>query len=292
MTIYLVRYADCSLALISAASETELIDKIDEITDADSCLWAPYRGPLWIEFSIPASVKWNTSDIGHFTGVTVKRQRSGERLNAAIGGEHTGNEMSEALIRQGLPELEGIEFDPEEHRFERELLEDLLTAQRDRHRRELMQYSAHLREGVDLCRARVVILRLVRGKFTRMRTEHFEDFAAGRRRVVPDETGHLRAVRVDVCTDKTQSWAIAVIALRLGVAADRRITPAHVAHAYVKTVDAGLTGAAELEARRNDLVAWTLTDKESIDLADTVYDTFGHVDELDMQRIQIEKLGQ
>ena len=122
-----------------------------------------------------------------------------------------------------------------------------------------------------------------------MRADHFEDFAAGRRRVVPDETGFLRAVRVDVCTDKAQSWAIAIMAVRLGVGADRRITPAHAANAYVAAVTAGLTGAAELEARRNDAVAWTLTNKESIDLADTVYDAFGHVDELDMQRISVDE---
>lgn len=290
MTIYLVRYPDCSLALISAATETALMDKIDEITDPGYCLWAPYRGPIWIELGIPATVEWNTTDDGHFNGVTVKRKRrSGQRLEAYIGGEHTGTEMSEALIRQGLPELEGIEFDPEVHRFERELIEDSLTAQRDRHRRELMQYSTHLRPGVGPCRARVVILRLVRGKFTRMRAEHFEDFAAGRRRITPDETGHLRAVRVDVCTGKTQSWAIAVMAVRLGVGSDRRITPAHAANAYVAAVTAGLTGAAELEARRNDAVAWTLTNQESIDLAYTVYDAFGHVDELDMQRISVDE---
>ncbi|MFO0710813.1 MAG: hypothetical protein U0353_13285 [Sandaracinus sp.] len=234
-------------------------------------------------------MEWNTTETGQFNGVTVKRKRrSGERLEAYIGGEHTGTEMSEALIRQGLPELEGIEFDPEKHRFERELIEDSLTAQRDRHRRELLQYSTHLRPGVGPCRARIVILRLVRGRFTRMRAEHFEDFAAGRRRITPDETGHLRAVRVDVCTDRTQSWAIAIMAVRLRVGADRHITPAHAADAYAKEVTAGLTGAAALEARRNELVAWTLTKKESSGLTTAIHGTFGHVEVVDMQRIRVE----
>lgn len=53
MPIYLARWPDLSAALVKARSEEDLEDLLDEIANPEGCTWSVYRGPLFIEFSLP-----------------------------------------------------------------------------------------------------------------------------------------------------------------------------------------------------------------------------------------------
>ncbi len=54
MPIHLVRWPDLSAALVKAGSEDDLIDILDEVANPEGCAWSVYRGPLFVEFSLPA----------------------------------------------------------------------------------------------------------------------------------------------------------------------------------------------------------------------------------------------
>jgi predicted RecB family endonuclease len=54
MPLYLVRWPDLTAALVKARSEDELVDVLDEVANSEGCTWSVYRGPLFLEFALPA----------------------------------------------------------------------------------------------------------------------------------------------------------------------------------------------------------------------------------------------
>jgi len=53
MPIYMVRWPGLSVSLIRARNEEELADIIDEVSDPGGCKWNVYKGPLWLDLSVP-----------------------------------------------------------------------------------------------------------------------------------------------------------------------------------------------------------------------------------------------
>jgi hypothetical protein len=46
-----------SASLVSARDEEELLDTLDEVADSEGASWAVYRGPVWIDFDVPAKYR-------------------------------------------------------------------------------------------------------------------------------------------------------------------------------------------------------------------------------------------
>ena len=60
MPIYLVRWPDLSASLVRARNENELLDHLDQMANPEGCEWSVYKGPLFIDFELPA--KWSIKD--------------------------------------------------------------------------------------------------------------------------------------------------------------------------------------------------------------------------------------
>lgn len=112
MPLYLVRWPDLSAALVKARSEDELIELLDEVANPDACTWSPYRGPLFLEFSLPAKVgvKERSETSGPLSPEDVVVEdvsglMEGSALGVAIADGDTGFEMSEAIEAQAFPHV-------------------------------------------------------------------------------------------------------------------------------------------------------------------------------------------
>jgi hypothetical protein len=60
MPIYLVRWPDLSASLVRARDEDDLIDTLDQVANPEGCEWSVYKGPLFIDFRLPAA--WRIQD--------------------------------------------------------------------------------------------------------------------------------------------------------------------------------------------------------------------------------------
>jgi hypothetical protein len=57
MPLYLVRWPGLSAPLVSARDEDELLDTLDQVGDSEGASWSVYRGPVWIDFDVPAKYR-------------------------------------------------------------------------------------------------------------------------------------------------------------------------------------------------------------------------------------------
>src|SRR5947209_3798858 len=57
MPLYLVRWPGERASIVKAANEEELIALIDEIDSPGQFTWSLYRGPMWIDFTLPVKTK-------------------------------------------------------------------------------------------------------------------------------------------------------------------------------------------------------------------------------------------
>src|SRR5438067_10243798 len=60
MPIYLVRWPDLSASLVRARDEDDLIDTLDQVGNPEGCEWSVYKGPLFVDFRLPAA--WRIQD--------------------------------------------------------------------------------------------------------------------------------------------------------------------------------------------------------------------------------------
>ena len=58
--IYLVRWPDLSASLVRARDEDDLIDTLDQVGNPEGCEWSVYKGPLFVDFRLPAA--WRIQD--------------------------------------------------------------------------------------------------------------------------------------------------------------------------------------------------------------------------------------
>ena len=56
MPVYLVRWPEPVVSLVSAHDEEELKYRLDEAADPGGCTWQVYKGPLWVDFELPVKV--------------------------------------------------------------------------------------------------------------------------------------------------------------------------------------------------------------------------------------------
>jgi len=112
MPIFLVRWPDLSAALVKAGSEDELIDILDEIANPEGCTWSVYRGPLFIEFSLP--VRFQVTDRGECAGPIrpddvvvedVSGLRKAEPLEVSLAEGDTGGDMCRAIEKKAFPHV-------------------------------------------------------------------------------------------------------------------------------------------------------------------------------------------
>lgn len=112
MPIFLVRWPDLSAALVKAGSEDELIDVLDEIANPEGCTWSVYRGPLFIEFSLP--VRFQVTDRGERAGPIrpddvvvedVSGLREAEPLEVSLAEGDTGGDMCRAIEKKAFPHV-------------------------------------------------------------------------------------------------------------------------------------------------------------------------------------------
>ncbi len=54
MPLYLVRWPWLTASLVSARDEEDLLDTLDQVEDSEGATWSVYRGPVWIDFEVPA----------------------------------------------------------------------------------------------------------------------------------------------------------------------------------------------------------------------------------------------
>jgi hypothetical protein len=84
MPIYLVRWPDLSAALVKASSEDELVEILDEVANPDGSTWSVYRGPLFLEFSLP--VRFDVKDRGGRAGPILPEEVAPARCARGGGG--------------------------------------------------------------------------------------------------------------------------------------------------------------------------------------------------------------
>ncbi len=60
MPIYLVRWPDLTASLVRAENEEHLLDILDQEANPEGCDWSVYKGPLAINFRLPA--EWSIRD--------------------------------------------------------------------------------------------------------------------------------------------------------------------------------------------------------------------------------------
>jgi len=147
MPIFLVRWPDLSAALVKAGSEDELIDVLDEIANPEGCTWSVYRGPLFIEFSLP--VRFQVTDRGERAGPIrpgdvvvedVSGLRKAEPLEVSLAGGDTGGDMCRAIEKKAFPHVSRARHDRDDEPSNAELRQaveaELQTLARASWRRE------------------------------------------------------------------------------------------------------------------------------------------------------------
>jgi len=128
MPIFLVRWPDLSAALVKAGSEDDLIDILDEVANPEGCTWSVYRGPLFIEFSLPA--RFQVKDRGEQAGAmhpedVVVKDVSGLReagpLEVSLAEGDTCSEMCCAIEKKAFPHIFSARHDCDEEPSDAEL---------------------------------------------------------------------------------------------------------------------------------------------------------------------------
>jgi hypothetical protein len=112
MPLYLVRWPDLSAALVKAGSEEELEDMLDEIANPEGCTWSVYRGPLFLEFSLRASIDVKERQPGEpplepqdIRVRDVSNLLEGPAVEVSIPEGDTAYEMTEAVEKQAFPHV-------------------------------------------------------------------------------------------------------------------------------------------------------------------------------------------
>lgn len=62
MPVYVVRWPEPVVSLVSARDEEELMLRLDESADPGGCTWEVYKGPLWVDFQLPVEVDVGTRE--------------------------------------------------------------------------------------------------------------------------------------------------------------------------------------------------------------------------------------
>ncbi|MDY0004854.1 MAG: hypothetical protein RBU30_26385 [Polyangia bacterium] len=120
MPIYVVRWPEPLVSLISARDEEELMYRLDEAADPGGCTWQVYKGPIWVDFELPVKI-----DIGD--PKDKRRPLAPEDVEVDVGGlaqnpwqlvptdpqaGDTPHEMYDRIRRFAFPALQRILENP------------------------------------------------------------------------------------------------------------------------------------------------------------------------------------
>jgi len=114
MPIYVVRWPEPMVSLVSARDEEELKFRLDEAADPGGCTWQIYKGPIWVDFELPVEVDVASRE-------DKRRPLSPEDVKVDISelarepwqlepsdslGADTAHEMYERICRFAFPALQ------------------------------------------------------------------------------------------------------------------------------------------------------------------------------------------
>ena len=116
MSLYLVRWPWLTASVVSARNEDDLRDILDEVADIEGVTWSVYRGPLWVDFHVPAKVRIEEKKKGvplrpdEIVIDDLKALEAGKfELDMPEYSEHTA-EMCELITKKAFPNLHKVLF--------------------------------------------------------------------------------------------------------------------------------------------------------------------------------------
>jgi hypothetical protein len=110
MPLYLVRWPWLKASLISARDEEDLLDTLDQANDAEGATWSVYRGPVWIDFDLPARYRIQVREEGvplrrdEVVVEDVERLQLGSLEISTTGCDH-GSEMLDQISKKAFPSV-------------------------------------------------------------------------------------------------------------------------------------------------------------------------------------------
>jgi hypothetical protein len=126
MPLYLVRWPGMSASLVSARNEEDLLDTLDQVDDSEGASWAVYRGPVWIDFDVPARYRIDEKvpdeplRPDEIVVEDVEKVEMGTFALSSPGCDHT-SDMHERITRRAFPKLYRALYGREEEPTEDEL---------------------------------------------------------------------------------------------------------------------------------------------------------------------------
>lgn len=115
-----------SASLASARDEEDLLDTLDQVADSEGASWSVYRGPLWIDFDIPAKYRIDEKvpdeplRPDEIVVEDVEKVELGAFELSIPGCDHT-SEMHKRITKRAFPNLHRALYDREGEPTEAEL---------------------------------------------------------------------------------------------------------------------------------------------------------------------------
>jgi hypothetical protein len=134
MPLFLVRWPWLKASLVSARDEDDLLDILDQVEDSEGANWSLYRGPVWVDFDLPARYRIDEKTPGEplrSDEIVVEDVSSLEigRFEFSTPDCDHAAEMDEAITRKAFPHVHralwGSDDDPDEDELRRAVAEDL-----------------------------------------------------------------------------------------------------------------------------------------------------------------------
>jgi hypothetical protein len=128
MPLYLVRWPGMSASLVSARDEEDLLDTLDQVDDSEGASWSVYRGPVWIDFDVPAKYRIDEKAPNEplrpdeIVVEDVEKVEIGAFELSTPGCDH-GSEMHERITKLAFPRLHRVLYAREEEPTEAEVKE-------------------------------------------------------------------------------------------------------------------------------------------------------------------------
>jgi hypothetical protein len=97
-------------SLVSARDEDDLLDTLDQVADSEGASWTVYRGPVWIDFEVPAKYRIDEKAPGEplrpdeIVVEDVEKVEMGTFELSSPGCDHT-SDMHERITKRAFPTL-------------------------------------------------------------------------------------------------------------------------------------------------------------------------------------------
>jgi hypothetical protein len=110
MPLFLVRWPWLKASLVSARDEDDLLDTLDQMADSEGATWSVYRGPVWVDFDLPAKYRIDVKEKGvplrpdELVVADVSRMEIGKFELSAPECDHAA-EMDEEITKKAFPHV-------------------------------------------------------------------------------------------------------------------------------------------------------------------------------------------